>query len=156
MAWGWAITVLITLLQVGAMYGGVAQVMALLVPAVPVRGLGGAVSVVTLLLLLGGGYQRVERLAVVKVGLFTLLTVLAAVLLVRRPEFSFAPLLQGLRFDLPVHGVATAVAVFGITGVGTNELAMYPYWCVEKGYARSADRATEARTGSVARAAGSG
>jgi manganese transport protein len=135
-AWGWAITVLITLLQVGAMYGGVAQVMALLVPAIPVRGWVALFLALTLLLLLGGGYTRVERLAVVKVGLFTVLTVLAAVLLVRRPEFSFAPLVQGLRFELPLHGVATAVAVFGITGVGTNELAMYPYWCVEKGYAR--------------------
>jgi manganese transport protein len=28
--------------------------------------------------------------------------------------------------------------VFGVTGVGTNELAMYPTWCVEKGYARFA------------------
>jgi manganese transport protein len=135
-AWGWAITVFITLLQVGAMYGGVAQVMALLVPAVPVRGWVALFLVLTLVLLLGGGYDRVERLAVVKVALFTLLTVLAAVLLLRRPEFSFAPLAEGLRFDLPLHGVATAVAVFGITGVGTNELAMYPYWCVEKGYAR--------------------
>ena len=30
----------------------------------------------------------------------------------------------------------TAIAVFGITGVGATELVMYPYWCVEKGYAR--------------------
>ena len=28
------------------------------------------------------------------------------------------------------------MAVFGITGVGAAELFMYPYWCVEKGYAR--------------------
>jgi hypothetical protein len=26
--------------------------------------------------------------------------------------------------------------VFGITGVGASELFMYPYWCMEKGYAR--------------------
>ena len=26
--------------------------------------------------------------------------------------------------------------MFGITGVGATELVMYPYWCVEKGYAR--------------------
>src|SRR4030095_2091413 len=26
--------------------------------------------------------------------------------------------------------------VFGITGVGATELVQYPYWCVEKGYAR--------------------
>jgi Mn2+/Fe2+ NRAMP family transporter len=31
----------------------------------------------------------------------------------------------------------TAVAVFGITGVGAAELFMYPYWCIEKGYAQS-------------------
>jgi manganese transport protein len=135
-AWCWALMVLITLLQVGAMYGGVAQVMALLVPGVPVRIWVALLVVVTLALLLGGGYSRIERLAVVKVGLFTLLTVMAAILLLRRPEFSFVALTDGFRFEMPVKGLATAVAVFGITGVGTNELAMYPYWCVEKGYAR--------------------
>src|SRR5205814_9896015 len=35
--WAWAVLVLITLLQVGAMFGGVAQVMNLLVPAVSVN-----------------------------------------------------------------------------------------------------------------------
>ena len=28
------------------------------------------------------------------------------------------------------------MATFGITGVGATELVMYPYWCIEKGYAR--------------------
>jgi hypothetical protein len=37
---------------------------------------------------------------------------------------------------MPGEGFSTAVAVFGITGVGASELFMYPYWCVEKGYAR--------------------
>ena len=32
--------------------------------------------------------------------------------------------------------MGTAVAAFGITGVGATELVMYPYWCIEKGYAR--------------------
>ena len=32
------------------------------------------------------------------------------------------------------------MAVFGITGVGAAELFMYPYWCVEKGYARFVGR----------------
>ena len=39
-------------------------------------------------------------------------------------------------FELPAAGLATAIAVFGITGVGATELVMYPYWCIEKGYAR--------------------
>jgi hypothetical protein len=33
--------------------------------------------------------------------------------------------------------------VFGITGVGASELFMYPYWCVEKGYARFAGKRIE-------------
>ena len=35
--WAWALTVSLTLLQIGGMYGGVAQVLHLLVPAVPVN-----------------------------------------------------------------------------------------------------------------------
>jgi len=37
---------------------------------------------------------------------------------------------------LPPAGLGMAAAVFGITGVGATELCMYPYWCVEKGYAQ--------------------
>jgi manganese transport protein len=136
LVWAWALMVLVTLLQVGAMFGGVAQVLNLLVPAVPVTAWVLGLLVLTLALLLGGGYERVEGLAMLKVALFTLLTVLAAVVLLRMPEFSWGDLQQGLRFQLPPQGLATAVAVFGITGVGASELFMYPYWCVEKGYAR--------------------
>jgi manganese transport protein len=141
LVWAWALMVLVTLLQVGAMFGGVAQVLNLLVPAVPVAAWVGCLLVLTLALLLGGGYERVEGLAMVKVGLFTLLTVLAALVLSRMPEyFSWRDVAEGLRLRLPPQGLATAVAVFGITGVGASELFMYPYWCVEKGYARFTGR----------------
>jgi manganese transport protein len=135
--WAWAIMVLFTLLQVGAMFGGVAQVMNLLVPAIPVTAWVFVFLALTLALLLGGAYARVEKLAMVKVGLFTLLTLLAAIILIRMPQyFSWRDFASGLTFRLPGEGLATAVAVFGITGVGASELFMYPYWCVEKGYAR--------------------
>jgi hypothetical protein len=63
--------------------------------------------------------------------------VLAALVLTGQGEhFSWARLGEGLRFHLPGTGFATALAVYGITGVGATELFMYPYWCVEKGYAR--------------------
>jgi hypothetical protein len=32
--------------------------------------------------------------------------------------------------------VAPDFGAFGITGVGASELFAYPYWCLEKGYAR--------------------
>ncbi|PYQ06660.1 MAG: hypothetical protein DMF82_05625 [Acidobacteria bacterium] len=137
LVWAWAVLVLMTLLQVGAMFGGVAQVMALVVPAIGERAWVLIFLALTLVLLLGGGYARIERLAVVKVALFTLITFLAALVLMRMPRyFHWSGLVEGLGLTLPPQGVATAAAVFGITGVGATELFMYPYWCVEKGYAR--------------------
>jgi manganese transport protein len=142
--WAWSVMVLMTLLQVGAMFGGVSQVMNQLLPAVPVNIWVLIFLGITLALLLGGGYERIEGLAMVKVGLFTLLTFLSALLLTRMPQyFNWSDLWSGLSFQLPGAGLSTAVAVFGITGVGASELFMYPYWCVEKGYARFAGRREE-------------
>jgi manganese transport protein len=135
--WAWGLTVSLTLLQVGGMYGGVAQVLHLLLPAVTVNAWVLVCVALTIALLLGGGYDRIERLAFVKVGLFTALTIAAAAVLVRRSgAIDPADLANGLTFQLPAAGLATAIAVFGITGVGATELVMYPYWCIEKGYAR--------------------
>src|SRR5947199_319056 len=47
-------------------------------------------------------------------------------------------LVRGFEFALPTTGIALAFATFGITGVGASELFAYPYWCIEKGYARFA------------------
>ena len=139
--WAWAAMTLMTMMQIGAMFGGVSQVMNLLIPAISVKLWVVIFLAITLALLLGGGYGRIERLAMVKVGLFTMLTFLAALLLVRMPQyFSWDAFWDGFKFKLPGAGFADAVAVFGITGVGASELFMYPYWCVEKGYARFAGR----------------
>jgi manganese transport protein len=139
--WAWALMTVLTQLQIGAMFGGVSQVMFQLIPAIPVNAWVLIFLGVTLALLLGGGYERIEGLAMIKVGLFTLLTFLAAVVLTRMPQyFSWADVWQGFNFRLPGEGLSTAVAVFGITGVGASELFMYPYWCVEKGYARCAGK----------------
>jgi len=135
--WAWALTAAMSLFQMGAMLGGLAQVMMQIFPAVPALFWVLGFLALTLSLLLGGGYERIEKLAMVKVGLFTMLTFLCALLLMRMPDyFSWRLLADGLKFRLPGEGLTTAVAVFGITGVGTTELFMYPYWCLEKGYAR--------------------
>jgi manganese transport protein len=135
--WAWAVMCLITWFQIGAMFGGVGQVMNQIFPAVPIAAWVLALLVLSLFLLLGGGYERIERLATIKVGLFTMLTFLCALIMMRQPQnFSWAQIQEGFEFKLPGAGLATAIAVFGITGVGASELFMYPYWCVEKGYAR--------------------
>ena len=152
--WLWALMLLTALVPLGAMYGAVAQVLVQVIPRVPENAWVAGLLALTLALLLGGGYMRIERLAMLKVGLFTLLTLLCALILTRMPQyFSFERALDGLTFELPRDGLTTALAVFGITGVGATELFMYPYWCVEKGYARFAGR-REPTTAWTARARG--
>ena len=135
--WCWLAMIGMTRFQIGAMFGGVAQTLNHLMPGVAIPIWVAVLVVITLALLLGGGYERIEHLATIKVCLFTMLTLMCAVILTRRTDlFSWAEVAQGFNFELPGKGIATAVAVFGITGVGAAELVMYPYWCVEKGYAR--------------------
>jgi len=140
--WAWALMVATTSFQIGAMFGGVAQVMNQLIPSVPVDVFVLGFLALTLVLLLGGGYERIEGIATVKVALFTLLTFLAALLLIRMPQyFAWGKAWEGLKFHMPPGGLTKAAAVFGITGIGASEFFMYPYWCVEKGYARFAGAA---------------
>ena len=133
--WAWVVMVFFTLFQICAMFVGVSQAMKL-VTGIEVVWWVLAFFVLTLVLLLGGAYHRIEGIAMIKVGVFTLITLLAAVVLTGMPHFSWGDVWQGMQFELPDKGLATALAVFGITGVGAAELYAYPYWCIEKGYAR--------------------
>lgn len=134
--WAWAAMAFMTLFQITGMLIGVSQTMNSIFTGVPVTFWVIAFFVLTLVLLLGGAYSRIEKLAMVKVGVFTLITLMSAVLLLSSPGFHAAELAQGFTFQIPDAGLAVAVAVFGITGVGASELYVYTYWCVEKGYAR--------------------
>lgn len=100
-------------------------------------------AILTMGFLFNGRYGIIQSLSTVLVGLFTLATVVNVVGLQMEPQWQItgAELLRGLSFQLPQTGdrsvaVATALATFGIIGVGATELISYPYWCLEKGYAR--------------------
>ena len=139
--WLWVFMVSMTLMQTGGMLGGISEILSGLVPAVPVAGWVWIVASLTAVLLIVGRYSMVERVAMGLVVSFTILTVSCAFLLLKRPEFfSWGSVADGLMFHMPQGGFVTAVATFGITGVGATELVMYPYWCIEKGYARYAGR----------------
>ena len=101
------------------------------------------VAVVTSFILINGRYGLIQTLSTVLVAAFTALTVLNLFLLQGEPDFRvrFAEFWSGLTPSLPaatkeINPVATALAAFGIIGVGAAELVVYPYWCLEKGYAR--------------------
>ena len=52
-------------------------------------------------------------------------------------EFKIAPseIADGFKFHCR-RNLPPAFAAFAIIGVGTSELIYYPYWCLEKGYAK--------------------
>ncbi len=102
-------------------------------------------AIMTSVLLLIGRYGLIQFVATLLVVSFTIVTVITLIMLQAKPEWTvtWGDLADGLSFRLPPVGnaagnypVKTALAAFGIIGVGAVELIMYPYWCLEKGYAR--------------------
>ena len=135
--WLWFLVVLLGLFSIGGMLGGVSEVLSTLIPDVSFNAWLWFLNLFTIALLVVGRYSLIERVAVAMVVTFTLLTVGCAYLLSRDPQyFSWVRVLDGLAFHPPQGGMSTAVTVFGATGVGAIELIAYPYWCIEKGYAR--------------------
>jgi Mn2+/Fe2+ NRAMP family transporter len=159
-AW-WVIMMLSTQLQMAAMVGGVGQALHMAMPGVspvvakmvswmsgdlaaqitaqPVLPWAVLVAVGTSVLLAVGGYSLVERGSTGMVVTFTVMTVVCVALLPSAGyPIPWGQVGDGLKFSIPdVPGAAAvALAMFGITGVGATELVAYPYWCIEKGYAR--------------------
>jgi hypothetical protein len=90
-----------------------------------------------LFMLRSGGYGIVEKACFVAVVLFTLATAGLALGLPLTPfAYGGSDLAAGLSFAIPAGTLGFAVAMFGITGVGADEMTTYTYWCLEKGYAR--------------------
>ena len=135
--WVWFLGQIFVQFGIGGMLGAIAEVLDKLVPGFPLWMWVLVVNALTVVLLAVGGYGLVEKFSMALVVSFTVMTAASAWLLLERPEyFSWAKVLDGLSFHMPAGGFMTAVAVFGITGVGASELSSYSYWCIEKGYAR--------------------
>ncbi len=102
------------------------------------------VTLATSVMLVMGRYGFVQSLSTFLVASFTLLTIANLFLIQEQPSFSVSAreFLSGLSLSLPsgssetARPIATALATFGIIGVGAAELVAYPYWCLEKGYAK--------------------
>ncbi len=135
--WLWLFMYVAVVFQVAGIAGGIAQVFTTLDLGWSEPTWVVVVSTSCAALLLLGRYRLVERLSISMVALFTLCTIGAALQL-QGTEFRItsAEIWSGLDFSLPRDSVAIAFAAFGITGVGATELIYYPYWCLEKGYAR--------------------
>ncbi len=157
--WLWLVMMATTYGLLGGILGGVSQALALIMPVtgdyavairaadVPVEPMvdnriwATFVATGTSLLLYFGRYALLELLCVGMVFAFTLITI-GNVIALQTTEYAIpvASILDGLSFSLPDEPVAwlTALAAFGIIGVGGTDLIVYPYWCLQRGYARFA------------------
>ena len=104
------------------------------------------IALLTAIVLVVGRYGFIQSFSTVMVASFTMITVINLVMLQNNAywQVSVSDIIDGMSFQLPpappgktqLSVVAVALATFGIIGVGANELISYPYWCLEKGYAR--------------------
>ncbi len=140
----WLVLALSKLLQLGGIIGGVAVAFSAMLP------LGGdplsstsltiwtcVVAVGSIAMLYSNRYTLIERGAVALVVVFSIVTILIAIGLPFTPfPYDGADIAGGMTFLIPAGALGAALAMFGITGVGADEITFYTYWCVEKGYAR--------------------
>lgn len=142
--WLWALMALSKVLQMGGVVGGTALAMSILLPigGAPLGGTSLTIwtAIVTfgsIALLYSNKYSRIERGAGILVVLFSFITIGIALGLPFTPyAYSMQDIGSGLSLAIPAGAIGAAIAMFGITGVGADELTFYTYWCIEKGYAR--------------------
>ncbi len=108
------------------------------------------VGLITIGLLYNGRYGVIQMISTVLVVSFTFLTIGNVVSLQMTADWSISTseFMKGFSFGLPDSGdkwesLTIALATFGIIGVGATELITYPYWCIEKGYARYTGKKTD-------------
>lgn len=137
----WILLVLqfLKVVQIGGILGGTAVVLHLLVPGVSVYVWAFAVAGVAAALVFNGRYGLIEKASLFMILMFTIFTI-ASLVSVQFTEFtfSFGEVINGFRFRLTGEEIAIAIGAFGITGVASDEIIAYNYWCLEKGYARYA------------------
>ena len=134
--WLWLIMFGATVFQVAGMVGGVASILSIAGLPASQSAIAVVIGLVTAVLLVIGRYKLVESAATLMVVAFTLCTMVAVIALQFTPYAITMPdLAEGFSFNLPAS-FTVAFAAFGIIGVGASELIYYPYWCLEKGYAR--------------------
>jgi len=106
-----------------------------------VRPLAILVAFLTWLVLFRGYYDSMEKLITLLVLIFSISAVVGLVL-VQFTDYRItgSQLVSGLTFSLgdnPSGAAVAVIALMGGLGATSNELFMYPYWVLEKGYGRN-------------------
>lgn len=126
----------IKILQMGGIIGGLAMVMNIWFPGISIAVWCWASAIVVAGMVAVRKYWFVERVSLVMLGLFTVLTI-ASVVTLQWTEFAieWEQIASGLRGTIPKDAIIFIIGTFGLTGVGGDEILHYNYWLLEKGYA---------------------
>lgn len=128
--------ILLKIIQLGGMIGGSGIVLNMLVPAIPIYAWVLVIAVSLTVLIFKGYYSVVEKASLFMTVMFTILTITAVCFLSFTPyAISWDQIQSGLTFHFSAGIVGVAIGAFGITGVASDEIIAYNYWCIEKGYA---------------------
>jgi len=135
--WTWLILWVFKPLQQGGIIGGVAIALNMAFPTISISWFAVIVAILVASMVFKGYYFFIEKASVIFMLLFTAFTVVA-VFMLQNTEYAINgnQLIEGIGFKLPKASVGLAIAAFGLTGVGGDEIVAYNYWCLEKGYAR--------------------
>ena len=134
--WATFTLTLLKILQVGGMLGGAAIAISMLFPQIPILIWALILGILLSFLIYKNYYSIIEKTSILMVAGFTLLTLASVLAISFTPfGFTFSDVMSGLRFELPPDLVFIAIGAFGITGVASDEIIAYTYWCQEKGYA---------------------
>ncbi len=142
--WGpkrWAVWILLVfiglkIVQLGGMLGGTVVILNMLFPNVPITVWAIVTAASVGLLIYNGRYGIIEKFSLFMIAMFTLLT-LSSLFSLQYTEYGFSwiGVLQQQQFRLSSDIMPYAIGAFGITGVASDEIIAYNYWCLEKGYA---------------------
>ncbi|MEE6272570.1 Nramp family divalent metal transporter [Georgenia wangjunii] len=140
----WALMAISKLIQTGGLIGGMAAALSILFPIgsgplerTSLTTWAVVVTVLAIVSLYSNRYGLIEKVAVFLTMTFVVVTLVIALgLPMTEYAYSGGDLASGLSLSLPVGAIGVAVAMFGLTGVGSEEITAYTYWCLEKGYAR--------------------
>ncbi len=134
----WMIFLLATLkiVQIGGILGGTVIVLNMLYSGFSIFTWTMITALVVSGLIFNGRYGWIEKFSLLMIAMFTILTITSLISLKSTIySFSFSDIMEGLRFNLSGEIVGIAIGAFGITGVASDEIIAYNYWCIEKGYA---------------------
>lgn len=135
--WTTFILTLFKILQVGGMIGGAGIALNLLFPQLTPIFWVFLLGVLMSILIYKNYYPIVEKTSIVLVVGFTVFTLASLIALSFSAfAFTFSNIASGLSFQLPNNLIFVAIGAFGITGVASDEIIAYSYWCQEKGYAK--------------------